>query len=902
MPRRFDRRLFRSFPTTLAVALPVLAVLVVLGFDWWTCLPEGRRAEEYVGIGKCAECHPDEIDHWTGSDHDLAMDVATARTVLGDFENAQFTQIAFDQVLLLNDDEIRAAVEVVAPRLWAVALQDPTEAYGKDLADKLRAKISQAMSESGRAELAELTERRKAMAPLRPCDVTDAQREIGDILRRLKKDGKIAADFAVTSTMFRRNGKFFVGTDNGDGRMEDFEVKYVFGVRPLQQYLVEFPDGRVQCLPIAWDTENQSWYHLYCKEPIPFDDPLHWTGPLQNWNYMCAECHTTNLRKNYKLEENAYHTTWSEIDVSCETCHGPGSLHVELAESGGIFWDRRYRYGLPELNEDQPRKVIENCAPCHSRRRIVHPDVTPGGKFLDSYLPEVLDRELYYADGQILDEDYVYGSFIQSRMYDEGVSCIDCHDPHTAKVKFTDNRLCCQCHLSATYDALSHHHHPDESQPGTLCVECHMPETKYMVVDPRRDHSLRIPRPDLTVGLQIPNACNGCHDDFGKGETPEWAVETVKQWYGEPKEPLHFAYGIAAGRELKPAGDKQLAAMARHKELRGAIRASAIALLSGYRSGGGEAAAVAGLEDPDELIRAVSVRSLEYLEPDQLHRRLTPMLDDPVRAVRTEAARLLTRIPLRAFSSKERAAFDRGLEEYMEGQECVGDQAAAHLNMAVIHTNLAEDEVNRARQAYQQEIRLDSGATEKARDRYHKAVRQATEKAFQEYQRALRIDPRFVPAKINLAMLHDQRGEKREAERQFREVLQIDPELAEIHYSLGLLLAEDESQLAEAAESLAAAAELSPENPRIHYNLGLAYQTLGRATDAEKELKQALRLAASDPTDCLTALAILYSQQKHFKEAALYADKLIRLQPGNPRWKQFRANLLRESEAGDQER
>ena len=370
----------------------------------------------------------------------------------------------------------------------------------------------------------------------------------------------------------------------------------------------------MQCLPIAWDTENQSWYHLYCKEPIPFDDPLHWTGPLQNWNYMCAECHTTNLQKNYNLRENTYHTTWSEIDVSCETCHGPGSLHVKLAESGGVFWDRRYRYGLPELNETQPRGVIENCAPCHSRRRVVHPDATPGGKFLDSYLPEVLDRELYYADGQILDEDYVYGSFIQSRMYDEEVSCIDCHDPHTAKVKFTDNRLCCQCHISANYDTPSHHYHPDDSQPGTLCVECHMPETKYMVVDPRRDHSLRIPRPDLTVWLGIPNACNGCHDDFAKGETPEWALETVNQWYGKRKAPLHFAYGIAAGRELKPAGDKQLTAIVRQKELRGAIRASAIALLSGYRSGGGEAAAVAGLEDPDELIRAVSVRSLQYLE------------------------------------------------------------------------------------------------------------------------------------------------------------------------------------------------------------------------------------------------------------------------------------------------
>ena len=882
------------------LVLPVLIILVALGLDWWVCLPEGEKSK-YVGLSRCAECHPEETDLWSGSDHDMAMDFATDETVLGDFNDAQFTHIAFDHVLLLDDGEIRAAVEAAPPRLWAVALEDPTGQYDKDLADKLRQKIAGAMSEPSRTELAELTRQRKVMAPLRPCDVTDAQREIGDILRRLKAEGKISTDFAVTSTMFRRDGKFFAKTDNHEGQMEEFEVKYVFGVRPLQQYLVEFPDGRVQCLPITWDTENQSWYHLYCKEPLPFDDPLHWTGPLQNWNYMCAECHTTNLQKNYNLEKNSYHTTWSEVDVSCETCHGPGGLHVKTAESGWVFWDRRYGYGLPDLNEDQPRKVIENCAPCHSRRRIVHPQVTPGGKFLDSYLPEVLDGQLYYADGQILEEDYVYGSFIQSRMYDEGVSCIKCHDPHTAKPKYDGNRLCCQCHLSTKYDAVSHHHHPDDSQPGTLCVECHMPETKYMVVDPRRDHSLRIPRPDLTVWLKIPNACNGCHDDFAKGETPEWAVETVKEWYGERKEPLHFSYGIAAGRELRAGGDKQLAAITRQREVRGAVRASAISLLSGYQSGGGEAAAVTGLDDPDELIRAVSVRSLQYLQPDQLHRRLTPMLNDPIRAVRTEAARLLTRVPLRLFSGEERAAFDRALEEYMEGQEFVGDQAAAHLNMAVIYTNLAQEEIGRAQQVKQQEIRLDPQATDKAQDRYLQTVRPATEKALQAYQQALHINPRFAPAKINLAMLHDQRGEKAEAESQFRDVLEIEPELADIHYSLGLLVAEDESRMAEAAESMSRAAELMPQNRRIHYNLGLAYQKLGRPTDAEKELKQALRLSTSDPADCLVALAILYSQQGHREEAAKYADELIRQQPGNPEWKQFRANLLRQAEAGNQE-
>ncbi|MFH1264437.1 MAG: multiheme c-type cytochrome, partial [Planctomycetota bacterium] len=280
-----------------------------LAVDWWTCLPEGEaESATYVGREVCGRCHEKELREWTGSDHDLAMDHATSETVLGNFDDQEFTH------------------------------------------------------------------------------------------------------FAVTSKMFRRDGEFFITTDGGDGQMQTFPIKYTFGFRPLQQYLVEFPDGRVQCLPITWDTENERWYHLYPGEPIPHDDVLHWTRPLQNWNYMCAECHSTNLQKNYSLADNAYHTTFSEIDVSCETCHGPGSLHVELADAWGVFWDRRYGYGLPRLKAPDPRVEIETCAPCHSRRRIVFPGSRPGRKLLDHYLPEVLDNNLYYADGQVLEEDYVYGS------------------------------------------------------------------------------------------------------------------------------------------------------------------------------------------------------------------------------------------------------------------------------------------------------------------------------------------------------------------------------------------------------------------------------------------------------------------------------------------------------------
>jgi predicted CXXCH cytochrome family protein len=819
------------------LGLILFLAAVMVAADWWFTLPEGEQAE-YVGHQACVDCHQDEVDAWTGSDHDLAMDPATPDNVLGDFDDCEFHHVAFQDLTRLSASDLQALVAEVAIETWAVALDGADE--------KFIERVEKSLSATHANRLSEL---RQSLGPVRPCDVTDAHQAIGDAARELDRAGKISVDFGVRSRLWRQDGKFFATTDNRRGEMETFHVKYTFGVRPLQQYLVEFPDGRVQCLPMAWDTEKDRWFHLYPSEPIPHDDPLHWTRQYQNWNYMCAECHSTNLQKNYNLAEDTYHTSWSDIDVNCETCHGPGSLHVKLAEKKKLFWDRRYGYGLPNLKDEQnPRVEIETCAPCHSRRRIVHPGYQAGEKFLDYYMLQLLDGNLYYADGQILEEDYVYGSFVQSRMYREKVRCTDCHDPHTARVKFDDNRLCNQCHVAAKYDTVQHHHHPDESKPGRLCVECHMPETKYMVADPRRDHSLRVPRPDLTISLDIPNACNLCHNDPVKGENAEWAEDKVREWYGQRDEPPHFAHAFAAARELKPEGEDALVAVTRRKDTSAIVRASAILLLSRYASGAAQAAAFAGLEDPEALVRVASIQALDQLPPPELHRRVTFLLKDPVRAVRSEAARVLSQVPLRDLSREESVAFKQALLEFMEGQHAVNDRAGAHLNLGVLFSNLQE---------YQ--------------------------KALQSYQTALRLDPDFIPGRVNLAMLSYQMGDKAEAERQYRKVIKLEPELADAYYSLGLLLGEDESRLEETAELLTNAARLAPQSPRMHYNAGLALQKLGSLDEAEQQLLAAHRLAPRS-ADFLFALMDMYVKQERWPRAVACAEQLVKLQPGNPRW------------------
>jgi Flp pilus assembly protein TadD len=390
-----------------------------------------------------------------------------------------------------------------------------------------------------------------------------------------------------------------------------------------------------------------------------------------------------------------------------------------------------------------------------------------------------------------------------------------------------------------------------------------MPTTPYMVVDPRLDHSIRIPRPDLTVSLGIPNACTGCHHDEAKGQTAAWAESQVAGWYGERRGPPHFAHAIAAGRQGKPEGPSLLDAVCRRKDVSAMVRASALVLLSHYGSHAVEAAACEAVNDPEELVRAAAARSLQELRPDSERvRRLRPLLHDPVRAVRTEAARVLSSVPREAIPEKDLAAFDASLKEYMDGQRAVDDQPAAHLCLGVVHANQGE--------------------------------RAEAEK---DYQTALRLDPAFIPARVNLAMLYNEQDRKVDAEREYRQVIEREPKLAEAYYSLGLLVAEDSKRLAEAAKLLTKATELAPQNSRMHYNRGLALQNLGRVDEAEQALLAARKLAPQ-AVDYVYALAILNIQQKRWDRAALFADELQRLDPRNPQWREVAEHVRNQRAKG----
>jgi tetratricopeptide (TPR) repeat protein len=663
--------------------------------------------------------------------------------------------------------------------------------------------------------------------------------------------------FGVVSRFFRRDGRFLVSTDGPDGAITEYEVRYTFGVEPLQQYLIEFPGGRLQALSLCWDTKENRWFHLYPDEEIAHDDELHWTGSNQNWNYMCAECHSTDLKKNYDPESDSYDTTWSEIDVSCEACHGPCSNHLD--------WARWIDETDADFEFDDPKGLeilfrggdhlteLRACAPCHSRRGPIAPGYTHGDRYLDFYVPQLLDTDLYYADGQILDEVYVYGSWLQSKMHSKGVACSHCHDSHSCEIRLPDNQICQRCHKeepptefetlkSKEYDTKEHHFH-EMGKEGSACVDCHMPPRNYMVVDPRHDHSMLIPRPELTRDFGIPNACNECHKD----KTPEWSLEYLAKWYPkEEPDPPHVGAVFAPARAGDVSAVPGLMAIARDPEQYPIRRATAVRLMQRFPVLGVRETIVEATKDAEPLVRYAAVEAVEAQfasDPQRQLEILRPLLTDSVRTVRVTAARVLSAVPPKLFPfGGQFEELKAALAEYEARQETIAERPESRLNLAVIRVNQGRDS-----------------------------------EAEELYRAAIRMDPRFLPARFNLANFYNARGRNREAEQQLREVIEVAPENGEGYYSLGLLLAEL-NRLEEAADMLANAAQRLPDRPRVHYNLALALQHLGRRGEAEKALLRAAELSGVD-AGILHAVVIFYAQNKEWDTALPFARRLAAIQP-----------------------
>jgi tetratricopeptide (TPR) repeat protein len=529
---------------------------------------------------------------------------------------------------------------------------------------------------------------------------------------------------------------------------------------------------------------------------------LHWGGTYQNANMMCISCHTTNFQKNYDGKKESYTSTWSQMNVSCEACHGPGEHHLNWAKAKAAGKKERELSGehlglQVDFKHGGANTIIETCGLCHSHRSEFGAHSKISEPLMNNYLPTLLSADLYYPDGQQQGEVYVYNSFRQSKMYQMGVSCIDCHHPHTGKLKYAGNAVCTECHnpqgdkrfptAAKLYDDPLHTFHRKGST-GSYCVNCHMPAKKYMIIHARRDHSIRIPRPDLSMKLGTPNACTGCHTD----KTANWASEQIKNWYGVKQNKIHYGEIIAAGRKGQKDAEAGLVKLARDLSEPTVVRATALDLLSYYGLASINASLL-GARNKDPAMRLASIAGLEKLYYDERLKQVSPFLKDPIRAVRIEAARVLLDVPPNLFNADERVNFNIALNELIAVEQNAIGMPSANLNLGAIYERLEKFK--------QAEI---------------------------YYRKALHIDPHFIPARLNLARMLNSMNRNREAEKILREGIHLDRDQGEFHYSLGLLLTE-ENRLQEAAHFLKRAAELLPSNARVHYHYALILQQLALA-------------------------------------------------------------------------
>lgn len=679
-------------------------------------------------------------------------------------------------------------------------------------------------------------------------------------------DGSMFTQGGVTSTFSRRGSAWVANTVGPGGVRRDFDIRYTFGVYPLQQYLIALPRGRLQPLSIAWDARPQSeggqrWFSLDTTNVGP-DDEMHWSGRGPNWNYMCADCHSTDVRKNYLAASDSFHTSFSEVNVACESCHGPGSAHATWGarpqwlrailwrdsqlqarptERRGVHWSIDSTTGTARRSVLRTTdREIEVCAQCHSRRSHIADGYTAGARLYDFYDPFPLVAPFYRADGQQADEVYNYGSFLQSRMYAAGVTCSDCHEPHTQKLRLPGNRMCGQCHRSAKYDTTAHHAHTPGSA-GAQCAACHMPTTTYMEIDPRHDHSLRIPRPDRTLTLGTPNACNGCHQD----KTSQWAADQVQRWSGKtPDGYQRFAEAFAAADAGRPATDS-LRAIVQDPTEPAVARAGALARLASDPVPATEAVLARAARDASPMVRRWALEPLKAVQPSTRIAIAGPLLSDSLRAVRIAAASALAPVA-DSLPAIVRVAFESAAAEFIASQRYNADRVESRVALATF---------------YVQRGLLDSAEA--------------------ELRTAVRQWPHTADAYVNLAGVLSLRGREGDAMTLLHQAITVIPGDPQLHHALGLSFARA-NDLRAATRELAQANRLSAFDPEFAYPYAVVLHGTGHRAEALRVLVTSLRVAPSN-RDLLYALSTFHRDAGERADALRYAKRLVAAHPDDPR-------------------
>ncbi|MCH2159657.1 MAG: tetratricopeptide repeat protein [Oleiphilaceae bacterium] len=665
--------------------------------------------------------------------------------------------------------------------------------------------------------------------------------------------------------------KYYIEMPNLSGVMKKYQVLYTFGFDPLQQYMFDEGKGKLQFFPFAWDSRpksmgGQRWYVVHPdQEP---HDSFHWSRMGQNWNQMCADCHSSDFRKNFDLNTRTYSSEFSSINVSCSSCHGNLSEHSRDPVSYPVLTDSPYigvetplykTDSQSKLNPISKRRSSDQvivCASCHARRNAISDRAEPD--FLNRALETVLlTPEFYHVDGQVSDENFVWGSFVQSKMYDAGVTCTNCHDPHGGQLHVTGNQVCTQCHDSKTYDKPTHHMHKVGTDAAE-CVSCHMPATVYMGVDSRRDHQFSIPRPHLTRDTGAPNACNNCHTN----QDANWASTTIETWYPKIDDSYakHFAYAFNEADNLIPSGRQKLLTVFTDDTQATIIRASALSRLANYPHPDSMQAIEIAVKRSEPQFRLAAIDAAAPYSNAEKWQLLKPLINDAQSNIRARGSRALaaasqmSSIPVQA-----KKLIKNGLEEYRSMQNYQADRGFAHTNLG----NLERDLNN-------------------------------FENAAKHYNAAINIEPIYIPAYLALARLTESLNNTAQSINVLNQALTINPDSAEVYFALGLTRIRQRNKKLALAH-LQKATELSPNNPHYFFTFGALLQDQGQAEEALKNYETAHKLAPKNPRMTYAVLPLLL-ELGQTQKALTYAEQLVDLIPEDLQTLRL-INMLRKTSA-----
>ncbi|WP_159578318.1 multiheme c-type cytochrome [Alteromonas sp. KUL106] len=657
-------------------------------------------------------------------------------------------------------------------------------------------------------------------------------------------DDDSISHFKQTARFFKNDTAFFAELTEA-GNTTTYRVAYVFGHYPLQQYLIETEKGKFQVFPFAWDTRDRSeggqrWYPNYLSEDIGHKDRLHWKQPMQNWNGMCADCHSSGLKRKFDTETLTFNSHFDEINVSCASCHGDMAAHytdeanktrsdktneiakitplsektslgpsstshaLSLGEQKAIgkwllkegdsiasWYEKENGKFVPAKRDNQ---FMETCFACHSLRSALSDGIDPKTPFLDQFSPSLLIPPLYFADGQIREEVYVYGSFLQSRMYEAGVNCIDCHNPHSMKLKMEGNGLCLQCHLASTFQGKKHTKHA-ESTDANQCVNCHMPTRTFMGVDERRDHSFSIPTPHISAKTGTPNACLSCHE-----KDNAWVSKILTSWHGRDSllSREEESYILLMSGEIH--GNEAILRIAYSTSLPVIKRATAIGLLHSTNQPITDRELHYFINHKEPLLRLGAAQAGKALSPQERIKSYASLLDDKFKAIRITAVNNLIGLGLNSES------FKKALEELTLSNKVNQWRGEGNLNQSLVEYQLSNIE--------EAETLLKQG---------------------------IKIDPYFEANYVNLAELYRAQNKLRLEEQILFEAVNQMPKSDLIHYSLGMFYIRKQDKPT-AVTFFKQAATLGPDNPQNWYIYALALDSIGQTKAGLNVLKKAVEV------------------------------------------------------------